>query len=269
MAFSDISPVFALLDGSGVALRLFGVPCLEDNLAWGLADAEGHALLVDVPEAAPVDRFLRAQNLKLDRVLITHGHRDHTAGLKRLLQSHPAEVLAHSRLGLPASTPLPNGGGSFSWRGLEIRIMDTSGHSDCDTSFYMPAAGVCFCGDTLFAGGCGRLFAGPPERMWDSLLKLRALPDDTLLCFGHDYALENYRFATQCFPEMPVFAEGLRQVETAGVEKRIYAPVTVGEQSRRNPMLMADHPEIIRALGLDTAAPEDVFAEIRSRRSGF
>ncbi len=267
MLFSDIPPILHTLSGADGGLLLFGIPCLEDNLAWGLAAADGGALLVDVPDAAPVDRFLRQKDLRLERVLITHGHRDHTGGLDALLRSHPAEVCAHPRLRLADAAAIPGDGGVFTWKGHELRVMDTSGHSECDTSFYLPGPGVCFCGDTLFAGGCGRLFAGPPERMWESLLRLRALPDNTLLCVGHDYALENYRFAVRTFPDMPVFRETLKTVEADSLAGRISAPVTVGGQSRSNPMLMADHPETAAALGMPGAPPEEVFAELRSRRS--
>ncbi|MCC5845453.1 MAG: hydroxyacylglutathione hydrolase [Verrucomicrobia bacterium] len=267
MSFSDSLPVTHSVPGPNGGELLFGIPCLEDNLAWGLADTDGGVLLVDVPEAAPVDRFLRENNLRLERVLITHGHRDHTGGLHALLRSHPADVWAHPRLGLKDATAIPADGGVFTWKDYEIRVMDTSGHSDCDTSFYLPGPALCFCGDTVFAGGCGRLFAGPPARMWASLLRLRALPDNTLLCVGHDYALENYRFGSRTFPDMPVFRETLKTVEAEADAGRIFAPVTVGGQSRSNPMLMADHPETAAALGMTGAPPEEIFAEIRSRRS--
>lgn len=267
MLFSAFPPVLESLPVGTGSLRLFGIPCLEDNLAWGLADSSGRVLLVDVPESAPVERFLRQNGLRLESILITHGHRDHTGGLQTLLRSHPAVVYADPQWALSGTVPLPCAGRNFTWNGFKIRVIDTSGHSECDRSFYVPDARVCFCGDTLFAGGCGRLFAGPPARMWASLLRLRALPDDTFLCFGHDYALENYRFASECFPACSVFGEMLKRVEACGRKGQLFAPDTVGEQSRSNPMLMADHADLAEALGMPGAPPAEVFAEIRRRRS--
>ena len=269
MRFTDFSPLQRAVPELGVGAYLWGIPCLEDNLAWGLSHPDGSFLLIDAPEADPIRRFLDEHSYCLDRILITHGHRDHTAGLEGLSRGGTVEILANPRLGIPHARPLPGNGEPLTWKGLEIRIFDTSGHSDCDVSFYLPALGLCFCGDTLFAGGCGRLFAGPPERMWQSLLRLRNLPDDTLLCFGHEYALENYRFARQTFPEIPEVSEPLARVLSDHEAGRIYAPVSVGEQSRTNPMLMADHPAIAIALGMSGQPPEDIFGEIRSRRSAF
>lgn len=263
--FPVLLPVSGL-PGEGI---LFGIPCLEDNIAWGLADARGDVLLVDVPEAEPVEAFLRARSLRLDTVMITHGHRDHVAGLAELLVSRPARVFAAPALGLRGASPLHAGTNSLAWNQQSVRVLDTSGHSDCDFSFYFPDAGICFCGDTLFAGGCGRLFAGPPERMWESLCALRALPDNTLLCPGHEYALENYRFASGTFPGVPRFAEALQTARKHNGAHTLFAPVTVGDQSRTNPMLMADHPEIAAALGMRGEPSWAVFAEIRSRRSAF
>jgi hydroxyacylglutathione hydrolase len=267
MAFSDLPIVNRMIRSPDFEGELLGIPCLEDNLAWALVDAGGDVLLFDVPEAGPVSRVLDKRGWRLDRVVITHGHHDHVGGIGPLRKEHPAEIWAHRRLGLDQSEPVPGDGKSFDWKGLEIRVLDTSGHSDCDTSFVLPSIGVCICGDTLFAGGCGRLFSGPPERMWESLLRLRALPDDTLLCPGHDYALDNYRFAARTFPGIPVFREWLDRVESAASAGEIFAPVRVGDQSRSNPMLMADHPEVAGALGMSGETPWEVFAEIRARRS--
>lgn len=259
-----VSPPSIELPGTP-PLTLRVVPCLEDNFAYLLSFPDGETWAVDVPEAEPLLRALDANSLRLTRVLITHTHHDHVAGLEALARAVSFEVVGPA----PPGGQVLGGGEILDFRGASARVLDTSGHSACDLSFLFPVQGVCFCGDTVFAGGCGRIFAGPPARMWHSLKRLRDLPDDTRLCCGHDYAAENYAFAVKTFPGIPVFAERQALVRKLAAENLSLMPTTVGEESRANPMWMADHPDIAAALGMAGAEPESVFTRIRELRNLF
>ncbi|MCC5847332.1 MAG: hydroxyacylglutathione hydrolase [Verrucomicrobia bacterium] len=242
------------------------LPLLEDNFGWLLTSPGGKTLVVDAPEAGPLLEAASRSGRTLSELWITHGHRDHTAGIAGLVRSTGCKVRAHPELEIPGADPLPDEG-TVSFDGEAFTIMNTSGHSSLDLSFHAPGLGLCFCGDTLFTGGCGRLFTGEPERMWASLLRLRALPDDTLLCCGHDYAGDNFTFATRTFPEVQIFRDRLEEVENARRKGDFLMPTTVGMETRSNPMLMADHVRLAEALNLGGKPAAEVFAKIREMRN--
>lgn len=257
--FQTFTPSKLELTANGEAYTLWGLPVEEDNIAWLLAHEAGEVLAVDAPAAAPVLQHLSSHHLRLTRILLTHRHRDHVAGL---------DVLCRET-GCPEPCFPPDPARLPAFRGQPIRVMDTSGHSPADFSYWLPGLDICFCGDTLFAGGCGRLFAGPPARMWDALRRLRALPDATWMCMGHDYAVDNFRFASRTFPDTPIFQTRLGQALTTRADRRVFAPVRLGDEARGNPMLMADLPDIATALHLDAADPVAVFTQIRENRNLF
>ncbi len=248
------------------AWHLECLPMLEDNFGYLLTSPAGKTLVVDAPEAAPLLAAASRAGRALTELWITHGHRDHTAGIAELARRTGCTVRAHADLKIPGAVPLPDEG-TVAFEGELFTILNTSGHSELDLSFHAPGLGLCFCGDTLFTGGCGRLFAGPPERMWASLLRLRALPDDTYLCCGHDYAHDNFTFATRTFPAIDIFRDRLHEVETARRQGDFLMPTSVGMETRSNPMLMADHAHLATALGLDGKPAAEVFAKIREMRN--
>jgi len=256
--YSTFVPIEMKLRYQDETFRLWGLPAGEDNIAWLLSHPSGDTLAVDAPAADPVLALLKRENLRLSRILLTHTHSDHTVGLARLTRE----------TGCPPPAFPPTGEDAL-FSGLRIRVLETSGHSPADFSFHLPDLDLCFCGDTLFAGGCGRVFAGPHAKMWDSLLKLRNLPDATRLCMGHDYAIDNFSFARQQFPEMDIFARRLEEARAARERRHIFAPVTLGEEARGNPMLMSDHPDIAAALGLVGTQPAGIFTHLREMRNLF
>lgn len=250
--------------GSSIELRYWGTG--ETNIGYLLRISGDKALAVDVPDGRELLAMLAAEGRRLDGILLTHGHHDHVNGLEEVRDQTGCPVwvprgLETSIAGIPVEA-----GASFRACGLEVRAMDTSGHSPLDFSYLLPDHHVCFCGDTLFAGGCGRMFAGPPGRLWNSLKTLRSLPDGVALCCGHDYASDNYRFATQTLPGMPMFRDMRERVEALAEKGEMLMPVTVGDQIRSNLFLMCDYPDIRGALGMADADPAEVFARLRKER---
>ena len=157
--------------------------------------------------------------------------------------------------------------------GVTIRVIATPGHTQDSICYYLPEPpglhGIVYTGDTLFVGGCGRLLEGDTLTMWQSLQKLAALPDETLVYCGHDYALENYEFAVTVAPSHRRIRDRLAEIQKTIEYGRLTVPSTIGQEKATNIFLQADHPQIRAALGLSGARPEEVFAELRGRKDLF
>ena len=149
------------------------------------------------------------------------------------------------------------------------QVFDTPGHTTGHISFWFPDSDALFPGDTLFALGCGRMFEGNPKGFWESLLKLRALPDSAKVYCGHEYTQSNARFAVTVEPGNAELAARAKQIDALRAEKRRTIPSGLGEEKRTNPFLRADVPEVQAAIGMPGADPVAVFAEIRKRKDSF
>jgi hydroxyacylglutathione hydrolase len=150
---------------------------------------------------------------------------------------------------------------------LAARVLETPGHTAGHISYVMPEDRLAFVGDTLFSIGCGRVIEGTPEMMWQSLLKLRALPDDTRIYCGHEYTLANIRFARTIEPDNAALAARAKEVERLLAAGRPTVPSTLHEEKAANPFLRADMPEVARSVGLAGSPAWEVFAEIRERKN--
>ncbi|MEO7160988.1 MAG: hydroxyacylglutathione hydrolase, partial [Polaromonas sp.] len=184
-------------------MYLIPIPAFADNYLWLLHDGK-RALVVDPGDAAPVLRALKQSALQLESILVTHHHADHTGGVDALREATGATVYgpATERIPLP-SKPLREGD-TVHALGLEFQVLDVPGHTAGHIAFYTPdmdGKPLLFCGDTLFSGGCGRLFEGTPAQMLASLDKLAALPGATRVCCTHEYTLANLRFALAVEPD--------------------------------------------------------------------
>ncbi len=219
-------------------------------------------IAVDVPDGEAMLACLEREKWTLSSILLTHTHWDHVAGLEDVLKRTGCELIAPAgAFGVSADRWVKDGE-RFQVVNLSVAAMDTSGHSELDFSYWLPESGICFCGDTLFAWGCGRMFAGPADLLWASLQKLRALPGDPWLACGHDYADDNLLFMRQQLSAVPRFADFAERVEDMET-----MPVRLSEQIEHNPFLRADDPEIAETLGLTGADPVEVFARLRELRN--
>src|SRR5580698_9503069 len=246
--------------------------CLTDNYGVLLHDpASGATASIDAPEAAPVEAALQKTGWRLTDILVTHHHADHTAGIAELKARHKCRVVAPrgeaQRIAHVDETVAE--GDTVKVGGLQAGVIDTPGHTAGHISYFLPADRLAFVGDTLFSIGCGRVIEGTPEMMWNSLKKLRALPDDTQIYCGHEYTEANIRFAKTIEPNNQALAARAEEVRQQLAAGKPTIPTTIGAEKKDNPFLRADLPELAQAVGLAGSPAWKVFAEIRERKNKF
>lgn len=239
------------------------IRCRTDNYAY-LLNGEDGATLIDVPEAAPILDELARSGWRLARILLTHHHLDHVEGLADVLATHPVPVFgaaadAHRLPALDhAVVPgdiLPGG----------FEVLDAPGHTLGHVAFHNPAARTLFSGDSLMTHGCGRLFEGTAADMFATVTRLGALPDDTRLCCGHDYAGANLRFAAP-FADPDALAARQAELPRLAAQGLPTTGTTLASERLLNPYLRVHLPQVAAAVDMAGAAPLDVLAEIRRRK---
>jgi len=253
-------------------ITVITVPCLSDNYAFVIGNTEtGEAAVVDVPEAAPINAVLRDKGWTVKSVFLTHHHDDHVMGLGDLDIAEDAQIIgaAADQHRLPPLTQAVSEGDTITLCGEPAEILDVSGHTIGHIAAYMPTLGYAFTADSLMALGCGRLFEGTPDQMWQSMLKLRALPDDTVICSGHEYTANNAKFAATIEPENPHLISRIKAINSARTANQPTVPSTLGLEKQTNPFLRADDPALKATLGMHSASDSAVFAEIRQRKDSF
>ena len=244
--------------------------CLKDNYGVLLHDpTSGATAAIDAPEAAPVETALKTTGWLLSDILVTHHHADHTGGIAELKQRHGCRVVAPH--GEAARIPLVDvtvrEGDEVQVGALRGRVLETPGHTAGHISYFFPADNLAFVGDTLFSIGCGRVIEGTAEMMWQSLLKLRALPDDTRIYCGHEYTKANIRFAKTVEPGNAALKARETEVEKLFATGQPTIPSTMRAEKAANPFLRADLADVASSVGLAGSPAWKVFAEIRERKN--
>lgn len=253
-------------------LEIEPIPCLKDNYAYLLRDrTEDFCAVVDPSEDAPVRAALSARGWRLTHILNTHHHPDHTGGNAGLKSSFGATVVgpAHDRARIPALDVGVTEETPFALGSHRIRVREIPAHTRAHIAFVFEADHAAFTGDTLFAMGCGRLFEGTPAMMWRSLSKLATLADSTRIYCGHEYTLNNGRFALTLEPGNEDLRHRMVDVEKQRAEGRPTVPSTIDLERRTNPFLRPHSPEIRRTLNMLHADDVEVFAEMRARKDRF
>ena len=240
------------------------VPVLKDNYVYLLPLPDRQAIAVDPGEAHAVQEHLNAEGRVLHSILITHHHADHTGGNAALKARYGCKIIGPDDGRIPGLDQVVGGGDSFAVGPYAIRVIATPGHTTGHVCYYLPNEGVLFSGDTLFLGGCGRLFEGTAETMWRSLQLLMELPDATLVYAGHEYTESNLRFAASIETANAAIQERLRRVKG-----RCSMPGNLGEEKRTNPFLRAVDPDFQEQIGMKGADPVEVFARLRSMKDDF
>ena len=233
------------------------------------------ALVVDPGEAEPVQRALDAHGLALVGILVTHHHGDHVGGLAALQPRLQGPVFGPAREHIPGPHEPVNGGDTVSVMDLAFDVIDVPGHTSGHIAFVHHPPGqapVLFCGDTLFSGGCGRLFEGTPAQMHDSLQRLADLPAETQVCCAHEYTLSNLKFARAVEPANADLADHVTRCEALRSRQLPTLPTTIGLERRINPFLRCNQPGVIDAAHRHGAAsdqPVDVLAALRQWKNEF
>jgi len=254
------------------AVSVVPVAAFKDNYVWTLRNAS-HAAVVDPGEARPVLDYLRRENLRLAAILATHHHPDHVGGIAELRRSFDVPVYGPKNEPIATLTrPVAEGDEvRIPELGVTLSVLDIPGHTRAHIAYY--GAGALFCGDTLFACGCGRLFEGTAEQMYASLSKLAALPDDTKVYCGHEYTLANIGFARAVEPDNSALDQREARDRKLRAEGKPTLPSRLGEEKATNPFLRCLEPAVIESankyLGARVADPVRVFAAIREWKNRF
>lgn len=253
-----------------MTLELVTVPCLADNYAYLLHDAgSGQTALVDVPEAAPILAELARRGWGLTNILLTHHHDDHIQGVAEVRAATGAKVTgakadAHR---LPQLDRAVAEGDSVALGAHAAQVIDVSGHTIGHIAYLFD--GYAFTGDSLMAGGCGRLFEGSPEVMWASLQKFADLPYETWVCSGHEYTASNLRFAVTLDGDNPALLGRIDKVARARAEGLATVPSKLGGERATNIFLRAGDAAVKAAVGMAGESDVAVFAELRARKNRF
>jgi hydroxyacylglutathione hydrolase len=255
-------------------LNVLTVPAFSDNYLWIIHDGD-HAAVVDPGDAAPILDALKQHKLSLVAILLTHHHSDHVGGVPKLLQHYKVPVFAPRNDPIANVTqPLDEGDiVTIPELDLKLSVLEVPGHTLGHIAYVAAEQGWLFCGDTLFAGGCGRLFEGTPKQMLSSLDKLAALPNETKVYCAHEYTISNLRFALAAEPDNAALMERF-SLEQAKREQDIpTVPSNIGLEKSTNPFMRAREPAIAKQLiaeGLATINdPVAVFAALREWKNNF
>ena len=253
-------------------LILRTVPCLKDNYAFLLHDpASGATAVIDVPEAPPILAALQAEGWTLTDILLTHHHWDHIDGVPDLLAATGARVTGAQAdaYRLPPLDVAVAEGETITLGGHAAQIIDVSGHTLGHIAYHFAEDALLFTGDSLMAMGCGRLFEGTPQTMWQSLRKMAKLPGETLVCSGHEYTSANLAFAESLDPDHRPLTRRAKQIRAMRKAGEATVPSILSDELATNPFLRARDPGFKELLGMADASDADCFAHLRALKDSF
>jgi len=252
----------------GAVIRLF--PCRQDNFGFLIHDPQTRATAsVDAPDAQAIKAALAREGWRLSDIIVTHHHGDHTEGIEALKAETGCRVIAPAREAdkIPAVDETVKGGDTIKIGQLSARAIETPGHTLGQIAYYFADDKAVFVGDTLFSVGCGRIFEGDYPMMWNSLLALRALPDDTRIYCGHEYTQANIKFALTIEPGNEALKARAQEADAQRARGEATIPTTIAQEKRTNPFLRGDVAEVAAGLGMNGRPALDVFTEIRERKN--
>jgi hydroxyacylglutathione hydrolase len=254
--------------------RIVTIPAFGDNYIYLCQCDESRALVVDPCEGSAVLHVLQERRLDLTAILATHHHWDHVAAVAELKGRTGCRVVGCDKRRIPGIDTVVGDGQIIEVGNEKVQVIATPGHTRTSACYYMQPSnetgpGTLWTGDTLFVAGCGRVFECDAQTMWNSLLRLASLPDDTLIYCGHDYTVEDLEFALTIEPENQAVRQRLQQVIRLQKEGKPSVPSTIAQEKKTNPFLRSDAPELKNALRMPNARAVDIFAELRRRKDLF
>lgn len=256
-------------------LNIQPIAAFSDNYIWLLFDEDSRkAFVVDPGDAAPVEKILQALNLELAGILVTHHHFDHVGGVQALRANHQPVVYGPHNPGIEGITERFAAGDTVEVLGLTFEVLEVPGHTlDHIAFFHRGAPSLLFCGDTLFAGGCGRLFEGNPPMMLQSLQSLAVLPPDTRVYCAHEYTLANLAFAKAVEPENPELQQRITDAQATRQAGEPTVPSSIALELATNPFLRCGEDALRNSLQqqgkLQGHSTVEVFATVRGWKDNF
>ena len=253
-------------------INITQIPVMTDNFIYILHNnITNEAAVIDPAEAGPVIDMLNEKDLTLTHILNTHHHYDHVGANIELKEKYGSIIVGsrddHARI--PGIDVLVREGETVTFGNESAQILEVSGHTTGHIAYYFKGLKALFCGDTLFSMGCGRLFEGSPETMWQSIQKLMALPNDTLIYCAHEYTEANGDFALSIEPnngDLKLRMDDVRKLRAEGLPT---IPSNIGVELRTNPFMRPSSLEIQNTLDMTEAQPHEIFREIRTRKDNF
>ncbi len=243
------------------AVRIATVSLLEDNYAYILR-WDDNAILIDPSEDERVWDYLTQEGLKLRYIMNTHHHWDHVAGNEKLKAWSGCEVIGPDDKRIPCLTQAVKGGQELSLDGIPVQVLFVPGHTSTHLAYYFPKQKACFIGDVLFGAGCGKILEGTVADMLRSFETIKALPETTQLFWGHEYTLNNLRFAQALEPKNEIISQRFRRVQQQRTEGIPSVPSLLAEEKKTNPFLRLDDEKFKQEIGMVNGKPEQIFERL-------
>lgn len=253
-------------------LEVHQFPCLSDNYGYLIHDPDtGLTATIDTPEVAPINAALEATGWSLTHILNTHHHFDHAGGNLELKEKWGCTIVGSrdDAERIPGIDIQVGDGDTWQFGNHEVQVFDVSGHTIGHIAYYFAEAEKLFCGDALFALGCGRLFEGTPAQMWTSLQKLMALPDATGVYCAHEYTQSNAAFALSVEPQNEALQQRAIEIDELRAANQPTVPSTIGLEKETNPFLRPMSADLQSNLNMQGEDLVEVFAETRRRKDNF
>ena len=249
------------------------IPAFDDNYIWALHNNDNNqVLVVDPGDATPVREHLRESGSTLNTILITHWHNDHIGGVTSLVEEYGCDVIGPHSDRIPQVKSAVEDGEKIEVLGVDFDVIEVPGHTMEHIAYVATSDDILFCGDTLFAAGCGRMFEGTPPVFLRSLNKLAVLSDNMRVFCTHEYTLANLHFAAAVEPENDQVINRLREVDELRKNNQITLPSTIGLEKATNPFLRTSALNVIKSAlnqGAPSDDPVDVFATLREWKNEF
>jgi hydroxyacylglutathione hydrolase len=248
------------------------ISAFKDNYIWLFPDKTAqHVWVVDPGDAVPVIQYLHEHQLQLAGILITHHHADHTGGVADLLECWNVPVYGFSKSSVPTVSHVVKEGDIVDCGLFKFKVLEIPGHTLDHIAYFNDE--VIFCGDTLFSAGCGRVFEGTYEQMYESLMKLASLSDHAQVYCAHEYTLQNLKFASHVEPENNFIQEKIAETALLRAENKVTIPSVLRDEKKMNPFLRCQEKAVIDAVAKQTKQisddPMQVFKSLREWKNSF